>query len=1409
MKHEIDNVTIAKIINVTNKESTRHNLDYSYHKLLGSLLLCGTNPDADAKYFWEYFKVTPNNKEGLTLKGKTTGEIFQSKLIEIDANLTYNKWRQMHLKDKNGDRTLTPIQGEILLCCSAYVREKCLIKHIAGYVLHYHSKDIVLNFIKGKEDDVKQLVKEATGSEIHFDADVLLNQDTIENPYKGLDHFSVDDRDLFFGRDKEIDDIVGRISKAPFTAIMGSSGSGKSSLIFAGILPTICATKEWYYIYFRPCSNIRNDPFFSLASALLKAFDNNTSKEEKTRSICRLAEDLESGKIPLSAHLDVIREKNNNKKILLILDQFEELFSNKVSHEHKINFINLVHNTFSSRSSSFEEICASCVITLRYDYKSEAENHPQFIELLKSNEYIIYSISDEVALSELIQKPASKFDVSIEPHLLKELLKDFELSDRSLPLLQYSLFNLFKHRDGSVIKLSNYLDNGRILGSIDKDFDDYLKNLANIQEQDLVHSIFTKLVNFGEDSSKDTKKSVPIIYFNTNERNIIGELSGPIGNKNLRLLIIDQENIEDGEIIVEIIHEELLRKCKQLKAWLDEDREFELWRIRLNQFMRDWEKDKQQHRSLLKGVFLDEAIEKEKKYGNQFNESEKNYIGKSKNNLNYIRICIVAGIGVGIIILSTLLTSAYTSWKKNLQLEAKNEITYRQLFAKKSKEQLELGNNRLALLLANKVLHDHNFEHSSDSHNVALNVLRSLEDKYIKKDYIQIDHEVEWHITTSDHEFLVTSSPEGKIHVWNIQSKSKVQTIDARAKLSSLRLNKQNDKIVATTTSGTILIWNMLSGDKIFSYRRNFINFFDAILAEDERYIIAFLSHGFKVNKKMMVIIDAGDKFNSKKILSKTKTTAPQFIPPKNSYPKKIKNPFDLSDYIYREDSPANVFHKISDKEVLDDNWLHFAITPPKFNVFVEKNSLVVRNGIDVTIFHVKTNIPLRKTIAPYARMINSNYDVSFVDGNNIYQSYIRFSPHSTYRFPAIDFRSVRISPDNSLIANYETSPINGHIFIRIFDLNTDQGKVNIYCREGRPEGDFGNSGKLFLSYCADQENSDQLLLTIWDLKTGKPSYEAIIKKHYDFLSLSDDDSSIIGINKGYIDDKRLANGMTLLGYYYYKVFHHKINWAGTTEKNDVFNAYTLSQLKNKKDLRPLLDDVFFNPLNYYFYIMEDDQRRKDEWLRTISGLIITPSREDYEYNRSQIDNFENVEVAIYSEDDFMKKVFQTKISKYDFVSMMFDWDENSGHQTLSSDGNYWLYSDELNVYLASMYQGKVIAEFSQSHPNRFVYQFSPDNKMFLIASEDKATIYDVKTKNVLQTIEVGPTSKYAQPRFTYNSKNITWINSSGEQIIYPLAQEPRKQNIINYANNLKIRPLSEEELNNLIPVSQLESVTP
>jgi DNA-binding SARP family transcriptional activator/class 3 adenylate cyclase/ABC-type glycerol-3-phosphate transport system substrate-binding protein len=413
------------------------------------------------------------------------------------------------------------------------------------------------------------------------------------NPYKGLHAFAEADADDFFGRDGLVDGLVARLAEpvdgARFLAVVGPSGSGKSSVVRAGLIPTLRAgalagSERWFYAEMLPGAH----PFEELELAL---------QQVAVSPPAHLLETLERSEEGLAQVLDQILP-DDGTELVLVVDQLEEVFT-MVEDEHtRDRFLqSLVHAT------ALPGARIRVIVTLRADFYDRPLNVAGLAELMRTRTATVVPLTAE-EIERAIDGPAERVGATPELALVAEMVADVSERPGALPLLQFALTELFERRRGSVMTLEAYGQIGGVSGALARRAEELYEGL-NREGRRAAKQLFLRLVTVGEGIA-DTRRLVPraeLLSLPIERRAIEGVID-LLGRH--RLLAFDRDPATRGPT-VEVAHEALLGSWDRLRIWIDDARADLLQHRRVALAAAEWDASGRDTGLLFRGRRLEEV----------------------------------------------------------------------------------------------------------------------------------------------------------------------------------------------------------------------------------------------------------------------------------------------------------------------------------------------------------------------------------------------------------------------------------------------------------------------------------------------------------------------------------------------------------------------------------------------------------------------------------------------------------------------------------------------------------------------------------------------------------------------------------------------------------------------------------
>jgi WD40 repeat protein len=385
-------------------------------------------------------------------------------------------------------------------------------------------------------------------------------EEVVENPYKGLRPFQEADAADFFGREMLSQLLLARMQEssnyARFLAVVGPSGSGKSSVVRAGLIPALKrgalpGSENWFVLEMFPGAR----PIEELAQALLRIAVDPPNN---------LIDPLRLDASGLLRVVDQVVPGGNETEVVLVIDQFEELFTLVEDATEIGHFLDTIITAVTDPSSRVRVI-----VTLRADFYDRPLLYARFSELMRARTEVVGPLS-ESELEAAIVNPAEHNGLHVHPDLVRAIVADVGAQPGALPLLQYALTEVFARRSGRTLTLTPYHASGGVLGALACRAEDLYISLAP-EQQEAARQLFLRLVTLGE-GVEDTRRRVRRIELVPIGGDVAALDTVIEVYAQYRLLTLDRDLITRAPT-VEVAHEALLRTWTRLRGWLDANRE--------------------------------------------------------------------------------------------------------------------------------------------------------------------------------------------------------------------------------------------------------------------------------------------------------------------------------------------------------------------------------------------------------------------------------------------------------------------------------------------------------------------------------------------------------------------------------------------------------------------------------------------------------------------------------------------------------------------------------------------------------------------------------------------------------------------------------------------------------------------
>ncbi len=431
--------------------------------------------------------------------------------------------------------------------------------------------------------------------------------DRLANPYRGLQAFREADAADFYGREVVTAHLLDAVQRYPLVTLIGPSGSGKSSLLHAGLIHRLRNQADaaveapqfaprsngkpasgWTICEARPGSH----PFHALAAAIapVAALDAIPQSLELRAGQLSLADLLAGGSIALPA---LLGNGRSSSRLLLIVDQFEELWTLCGDADVRQRFID---SLVSAAASGNGRGPLTILLAVRADFMGQALSHRTLADALQACT-IMLGPMNRLELTEAIVKPALAQGVRLQDGLAARIAADVGQAPGRLPLLEFALAQLWESQEDAVLTHAAYEAIGQVEGAL-ASYAEQVYGLLSPAEQAAARRIFTAMVQLGQDTD-DARRPLLAAEVDAADWALIQRLASQ------RLLVTDSD--ARGQQTAEIVHEALIHGWGRLRHWIDADRGFHLWQQRARLAAAQWLDSGQDQGALLRGAPLAEA----------------------------------------------------------------------------------------------------------------------------------------------------------------------------------------------------------------------------------------------------------------------------------------------------------------------------------------------------------------------------------------------------------------------------------------------------------------------------------------------------------------------------------------------------------------------------------------------------------------------------------------------------------------------------------------------------------------------------------------------------------------------------------------------------------------------------------
>jgi WD40 repeat protein len=621
-------------------------------------------------------------------------------------------------------------------------------------------------------------------------------------PYQGLFAFGESDARFFFGREQVTQTLLQAVKSKPLVALIGASGSGKSSVVFAGLVPLLrqqlrSKDQSLYIVSFRP----GNSPFTSLATGLMQCepisrFITAQFSLPTDRSITdELEQKLRQNQQGLAHLIQELASQETAMQLILIVDQFEELYTLCPEADRQFFLDNMLQAISCVQSFTM-------VLTLRADFCGHALAYRPWSDALQEAIQILGPMN-HAELQAAITQPAAQMQVQLEDGLIQKLINAMDEQPGRLPLLEFALTQLWSNQQQGLLRHQNYHEIGGVEAAL-ANHAELVYTQLNAADQLRSQRIFIQLVQPGT-GTEDNRRLATKDDVRPENWDLVIHLASS-------RLVVTNYHDSSGLETVELVHEALIRSWKRLRQWIQLDGEFRLWQEQLRTNKRQWEENSCDQEMMLRGKALADADYWQQHRFEELSAGEQIFIYQSlklrdhdlKHHKRKQQITM-AGLTGGLTIALILASVAGWQWHQSHIRESEA--------LSKSSEALFATNKKLESLIeairAKRSLQGVGGRDRATQIAVDL-VLRQAAYGLVEYNRLSGQIDAVKGISFSPNGQMIASIPEtGIVKIWNINGTLKVNLVGHSDVVNSISFSPDGQKIASASNDKTIKIWNI------------------------------------------------------------------------------------------------------------------------------------------------------------------------------------------------------------------------------------------------------------------------------------------------------------------------------------------------------------------------------------------------------------------------------------------------------------------------------------------------------------------------------------------------------------------------------------------------------------------------
>jgi len=687
----------------------------------------------------------------------------------------------------------------------------------------------------GKRDEPEALLRLESGISAKEPGRVDVEIQKGICPFRGLEAFREQDRRFFFGRDDLARRLLDKLCESRFLAVIGPSGCGKSSVVQAGLIASL--RERFVVSLFTP----RERPIEELAFTLRKCYP-----EKNIPPVEQLIKRLEQGGETLHYIAREMVEFWDNKKLLVVIDQFEELFTQTGSDAERERFISLILDAVDVPDGP-----VTIILTMRSDFIGKCAFYKKLNKFVTEHLVQVEPMGME-GLRLAVEEPAAMVGIHFEDGLVNRVLADVKGAPGELPLLELALLELYERRREGLLSLQAYENIGGIAGALVNRAETEFNRLDDPGKEILRKMFLLRLIQPGE-GTEDTCRRV-----SKNELLALGadiKLAEKVLNQwiDARLLTSTQDTSR-GQDLVDVAHEALIRKWDRVQEWMAAGRESARLMGILRQAVLEWNRSDRGPDFLFQGTRLGQMEKLMDAYDGDFTEEEIEFVIAGVKQREAKELEKVAQMQIQVLqqqkalrltrLVAMVITIALiiTSWLAYLAVKSEKEAKRRtlesnynlaRLFDEKAMKAFESGqdNNdtdsyKKAWLYMTAALrqniHSRDLHMRPDSAGLLLTprvVNGAFRERWVSPASNVPSGAITTVLFSPDGKTIISGSSDKTIRVWDRASKKVITTLIGHISyVTSVAISPDGKTIVSGSTDKTIRLWDRDTKKKIAKF---------------------------------------------------------------------------------------------------------------------------------------------------------------------------------------------------------------------------------------------------------------------------------------------------------------------------------------------------------------------------------------------------------------------------------------------------------------------------------------------------------------------------------------------------------------------------------------------------------------